>query len=238
MNSGTFTVLAKATPRSRKPLASPLVRGAAMASRILVLLLAFPVQAQSCRVLDPELQGSYAGPCVNGLAEGYGSATGTAEYQGTFKAGRKHGKGEKTWPSGDRYEGEFFEDYRHGAGVYGFGRGPWQGERYEGAFAYDRRHGFGVYLWRTGDRYAGPWENDVATGPPTPMMQARAKFEAEALAAVAKVGTRVCRERRIGIAGREWIGGVVRAVDGARVAVARQDGRLEWTDAFAWTPCW
>src|SRR5205807_8657360 len=61
-------------------------------------------QAQECRVLDPELQGRYAGPCVNGLAEGQGSARGAAQYEGGFKAGRKHGKGVKTWPNGDRFE--------------------------------------------------------------------------------------------------------------------------------------
>src|SRR5688500_16617172 len=60
------------------------------------------VHAQSpCRVLDPELQGSYRGPCVNGLAEGEGAASGAAEYRGSFRGGRKHGHGVKTWPNGD-----------------------------------------------------------------------------------------------------------------------------------------
>jgi len=95
-------------------------------------------------VIDPELRGSYAGPCVNGLAEGQGVAAGTAEYRGEFKAGRKNGKGAKTWPSGDRYEGEFVEDRKEGVGAYTWGRGPWQGERYEGSFLNDRRQGFGV----------------------------------------------------------------------------------------------
>src|SRR6266446_3745071 len=110
-----------------------------------VFLLVGSVQAQDCRVLDPELQASYAGPCVSGLAEGYGSAAGIAQYQGEFKAGRKHGQGVKTWPNGDRYEGEFVEDRKEGTGTYAFGRGPWLGERYEGRFLDDRRHGLGVY---------------------------------------------------------------------------------------------
>src|SRR5207249_8842289 len=46
------------------------------------LLLSSLAQAQGCGVIDPELRGSYAGPCVNGLAEGRGSAVGTAEYRG------------------------------------------------------------------------------------------------------------------------------------------------------------
>ena len=51
------------------------------------VLLALPALAQECRVLDPELQGSYTGPCVNGLAEGRGAASGLATYEGEFRAG-------------------------------------------------------------------------------------------------------------------------------------------------------
>jgi hypothetical protein len=210
------------------------------------------VQGQECRVLDPELRGSYAGPCVNGLAEGEGSAVGTAEYQGEFKAGCKHGKGAKTWPNGDRYEGEFVEDRKEGVGAYTWGRGPWQGERYEGSFVNDRRHGFGVYRYATGDVYTGPWERDLATGPPTPMMQARAKFEQEARAAVAKEGQKVCREMPVGIALRDWVRGVVVAVAPDKVAVRIDDpgkhahvlanvetrqGDVVWDAPQAWTPC-
>src|SRR5690606_15751370 len=82
--------------------------------------------AQSCRVLDPELQEVYAGPCVNGLAEGFGHASGIAEYSGEFKAGMKHGRGTKRWKNGDRYEGTFVEDRKEGTGTYVWGRGPWE----------------------------------------------------------------------------------------------------------------
>jgi hypothetical protein len=212
-------------------------------------------QAQSCRVLDPELQASYAGPCVNGLAEGFGQAAGTAQYQGEFKAGRKHGKGVKTWPNGDRYEGGFANDMKHGTGTYAWGRGPWAGESYEGGFANDRRHGFGVYRWQTGDVYAGPWESDVATGPPTAMMQARTKFEEEAHRATAKEGARVCRELPVGIGAWDawdWVRGVVVGVSADRVGVRIDEpgrlphviagvearkGEVLWDAAPNWTPC-
>ena len=220
---------------------------------IFVLLL-FPLvsEARTCRVLDPELQRTYAGPCVGGLAEGEGFAAGTAEYRGGFRAGRKHGKGVKRWPSGDRYEGEFAGDARHGTGVYVWGRGPWAGERYEGGYANDRRHGFGTYRWQTGDVYAGPWQNDVATGPPTPMMQARAKFEEEARRAVAKEGTRVCREMPVGIGHWDWVTGTVVALSGNLVAIRIDDpgkqphaiagaevrkGDVVWDPPLFWTPC-
>jgi hypothetical protein len=187
-------------------------------------------------VLDPELQEFYAGPCINGLAEGHGIARGSAQYEGDFKAGRKHGKGVKTWANGDRYEGEFADDRREGDGTYTWGRGPWQGERYEGGFAADRRNGFGEYRYSSGDVYRGEWKDDAAIGPPTEMMRARAKFEEEALAAVGKRGTKVCREIAVGIGGRDWERGVVEEVKGNQVAV-RVGGELRWDRASAWLPC-
>ena len=204
-------------------------------------------------MLDPELQASYAGPCASGLAEGSGSAAGIAQYQGEFKAGRKHGQGVKTWPNGDRYEGEFVEDRKEGTGTYAFGRGPWLGERYEGRFLDDRRHGSGVYRWASGDVYSGPWERDIAIGAPTPMMRARIKFEEEARAAVGKEGQKVCREVPVGIALRDWVRGVVVAVAPDNVAVRIDDpgqvphilgsaearpGDVVWDSPQAWTPCW
>lgn len=219
---------------------------------LLLGLAASGALAQGCQVLDPELQGAYAGPCVNGLAEGEGHASGKAEYRGGFKAGRKHGKGVKTWPNGDRYEGEFIADAKHGTGLYVWGRGPWAGERYEGGFANDRRQGFGVYRWRTGDVYRGPWHNDLATGPPTPMMQARAKFEEEARRAVAQQGTKVCREMPVGIGAWEWVQGTVAALAEGKVGIRIDEpgkhrhviagaevnrGEIVWDEPTGWTPC-
>ena len=209
------------------------------------------IYGQSCRVLDPQLQLSYAGPCVNDLAEGAGQATGIAEYRGEFRAGRKHGKGVKTWANGDRYEGEFFEDRIEGFGVYVFGRGPWAGERYEGDYLADRRHGYGVYHWASGDVYSGPWREDLPTGYYTPMMAAQAKFRDEARAAVAKQGQKVCRELPVGIAGRDWVRGVVVAVQDDKVAVRIDElgsqsnalaafvkpGEAVWDVPQNWTPC-
>ena len=208
---------------------------------------------QECRVLDPELHGRYAGNCVNGLAEGAGVASGIARYEGEFRAGRKHGKGVKTWPNGDRYEGTFVEDRKEGTGTYVWGRGPWAGERYEGAYLNDRRQGFGVYRWPSGDVYAGPWEEDRLAGPPTAMMAARAKFEAEARAAVAKEGQKVCREMPIGIGDRDWVRGVVVATNAEQVAVRIDEpgrhphviadvevrkGEALWDAPVNWTPCY
>ena len=218
----------------------------------LFLLLAFPVYAQECRVLDPELQSSYRGPCVNGLAQGAGSARGLAGYEGEFRAGRKHGQGVKTWANGDRYEGAFVEDRKEGRGKYTWGRGPWAGESYEGDYLDDRRHGEGVYRWPTGDVYRGPWQRDAIAGYATPMMLAQRKHAQEAALAVAREGVKVCREMAIGIALAEWIRGTVVGVSGEQVGVRvdepgtnrhviagveLQKDDIVWDAPIAWTPC-
>jgi hypothetical protein len=213
---------------------------------LFLFLISLNVEAQNCRVLDPELQKSYSGPCEDGLAEGQGVATGSAEYHGGFKQGRKHGKGVKTWPNGDRYEGEFVADGKDGYGVYEWGKGPWEGERYDGSFAGDRRQGYGIYWWPSGDVYAGPWEADQPTGPGTEMMRARATWAAEARAAVAKEGQAVCREVP-GAGARDWVRGVVVGVEADHVGVRIDDpgtqaafprGEVVWDLARSWTPCW
>jgi hypothetical protein len=211
-----------------------------------LLMAVSSVEAQTCRVLDPELQGTYSGGCANGLAEGDGMARGSAEYQGGFRQGMKHGKGVKTWANGDRYEGEFIDDRRNGFGVYTWGRGPWQGERYEGGYSNDMRHGFGTYRRPSGDVYIGAWQNDVAIGAPTGMELARKKFAEEAKAAVAKEGTRVCREMAVGIGNWEWARGVVVAVKDDEVGVRIDEpgnyghftkGQTAWDQPTAWVPC-
>ena len=192
-----------------------------------ILLLASVAHAQQCRVLDPELQEAYAGPCVNGLAQGMGYARGRAEYTGEFSAGMKHGKGVKSWPNGDRYEGEFVQDRKEGKGAYIYGRGPWSGERYDGEWKADQRQGYGVYSWPTGDVYKGLWQADRLVGPPTAMMLARARWTTEAHAALAQPGQWACREVEVGIGDRDWIRGVVVDNQPNQVAVRIEDsGRL------------
>jgi hypothetical protein len=209
-------------------------------------------QSSPCKVLDPELESAYAGPCLNGLAEGEGRASGTAEYEGGFKGGRKHGHGVERWPNGDHYEGGFVEGRKEGRGTYVWGRGEWQGERYEGEYANDRRHGVGVYSWPTGDVYRGPWLEDRIAGFATPMMLAQRRFAEESMKAVGREGQRVCREVPRGIADSEWVRGDVVGVSGDRVAVRvtepgeqrvvagaeLQAGDVLWDAPTAWLPCY
>ena len=183
-----------------------------------------------CKVLDPELQGSYEGGCLNGYAEGHGDARGRATYTGAFVAGRKHGTGVKTWPAtGDRYEGEFSQDRKHGTGMYAWGsRSPAAGERYTGGYRADLRHGYGVYDWPNGERYAGPWDSDTPTGAPTRGMIARARVQAEHAAVVGIPGATVCRELRAGVATIETLRATVLAREGESIRVRIDDaGQIE-----------
>jgi len=205
-------------------------------------MISIPAWAQACRVLDAQLQGGYTGPCVDGLAEGKGVASGIASYKGEFKAGRKHGRGVKTWANGDRYEGEFADDNKQGQGAYSWGRGPWQGERYEGSYAADKREGVGVYRWPSGDEYKGPWKDDAYTGPPSEKMLDRALMAREA----ARLGAKVCKEFEIGGGQRDWVRGVVEARQEQFVGVRVEDpggfkqahvGDHRWEPASTWQPC-
>ena len=243
---------------SRFPIHIHMRRSATLCFTLVMLLgpavVSGQISSSGCKVFDPELQGHYSGGCAGGLADGSGEAGGIARYKGSFKAGKKHGKGVKVWPTtGDRYEGDFADDRKEGTGAYVWGpQSAWPGEKYLGSYLNDLRHGYGVYEWTTMDRYAGSWANDMATGPATHMMIARARAYAEAVAAVARPGISICREMKVGIATRERIKGTVISVEEDSVTVRIDDpgqmghvirgspvnkGTLVTDDFPNWIPC-
>ncbi len=215
--------------------------------------MAFSQAPRPCVVHDPELQGSYAGACKEGLAEGNGEATGIAHYKGAFKAGRKEGRGVKTWLTGDRYDGEFVNDRKQGAGTYTWGRSSiWAAEKYVGTYRNDRRHGWGIYEWPDGDRYVGRWNNDVIAGQPTSKMYARSRAYTELASAVALPGNKICKNMMVGIATQDWVRGTVMEVAEGKIAVRIDDpglfrhlisnlpinrGDVVWDALQFWTPC-
>ncbi|MGQ0578871.1 MAG: MORN repeat-containing protein [Betaproteobacteria bacterium] len=202
--------------------------------------------AETCRVVDPELQGFYEGGCRNGLAQGKGHARGTAEYVGGFRKGLKHGKGTKTWPSGDRYEGEFVTDHKHGKGVYVWGSGsPWAGERYVGDYLDDRRHGWGTYYWPTGDRFEGLWKEDGRYG--YTAMELRRHLADKARSEALTPGTQVCSRADSGVAFEARYVGLIETVgeNTVQVRLLRLEGATDSpaagallsVDAADWFPC-
>jgi len=208
-----------------------------------------------CVVVDAELQGSYEGSCDSAnFADGYGVAKGAAEYMGQFKAGKKHGRGIKSWPNGDRYVGEFVENNKQGNGTYTWGaQSTWAGERYSGQYYGDKRNGKGVYEWPNGDRYEGPWVADRMTGPATPMQVLQWQHQQALIRAIGKPGVKVCREMTFGIGGKERISGTVAAVNGTRLEINILSGggnipsingvnitlgAMLWDDIYQWLPCY
>ena len=207
---------------------------------LLALLLSgcsvFGDSQQSCKILDPDLaQGIYRGGCKDGWADGYGEvdvnvnekSRSISSYRGDFLAGKKHGKGIKVMPNGDRYTGEFSDDYRDGHGIYVWGgQTPWAGDRYVGQYHHDLRQGWGVYQWGSGDRYEGLWENDVRMGPS--VMELRRPQAAEAVARSIKTGAMVCAEEKWDGVNTQHIRGIVESVKEklVQVRIAEVDGRI------------
>jgi hypothetical protein len=67
------------------------------------------------------------------------------------------GKGTLTYSNGDKYEGEWLDNKRHGFGTY------WKHEagkfrvEYNGTWVGGKKQGFGVFYNAAGERYEGEW---------------------------------------------------------------------------------
>ena len=95
---------------------------------------------ENCKVLKPEIDGTYTGKCKNGLANGKGIAVGTDRYEGQFAKGLPNGYGTYTWAGGNVYTGDWINGMRHGIGKYTIKKengdsiqnGLWQQDIYSG----------------------------------------------------------------------------------------------------------
>ena len=58
------------------------------------------------------------------------------------------------------YEGQYFEDKKHGQGIF-----EWEsGNVYNGAYYDDERQGYGVMTWTDGSTYMGTWDQGIQQG--------------------------------------------------------------------------
>lgn len=87
---------------------------------VLIILLCglAPIDVENCKVLIPNLSGTYSGDCKKGLAHGNGKATGIDSYEGKFKKGLPDGKGTYTWKNGDVYTGDWLKGMQNGEGQF------------------------------------------------------------------------------------------------------------------------
>jgi hypothetical protein len=109
---------------------------------VMILLWGNFIYAQKeCKVLMPEISGTYTGKCKKGLAHGRGLAEGTDTYDGRFLKGLPDGKGKYTWADGRVYEGSWSAGIRNGQGTMIYPRaggdsivtGIWKDDEYVGS---------------------------------------------------------------------------------------------------------
>jgi hypothetical protein len=152
---------------------------------LLTFTLALPGHAapktDPCRVLTPELQGTYKGSCKNGLADGFGEATGKVTYKGNFVAGHAEGQGLVVYSNGGRYEGGFVADKKEGVGTWTSSKG----EVLRGKFKQDLLDGVGELTTATGERRFVTENSDKKMVPytaPTPVTSTETTATPEASA--------------------------------------------------------
>lgn len=214
-----------------------------------------PSQAQSiqnhCKVLDPELQLSFEGDCVNGVAFGSGIARGKdgAWYEGQFLGGAKTGNGTKRYPTGDIYTGQWKRDKRHGYGRYVFGEGaPWRGDAYEGYWQNDQRHGSGTYIfYPSGDRFKAQWKNGGTNTLGTTTLARRKQTYQAVAASLSQPGTTVCSVTTDGASPKKLAKGIVRHAIEDRLyvdvqtpsvlAASKLEHNPRWDVITEWTQC-
>lgn len=114
-------------------------------------------------------------------------ASGGGKYVGDHREGEggeeiRHGHGKFTYPSGDRYEGQWVDGKAQGHGVFvsrlSRYEGNWDADLkhgdgtetfddksvYTGQFKQGYRHGRGVLTWTDGSSYDGGWANNNMDG--------------------------------------------------------------------------
>jgi hypothetical protein len=108
--------------------------------------------------------GDYLGNARNGFGISY-NAKGE-RYEGEWLMNQRHGKGKQIYGGrvpdgfgGDLYDGDWVHDKRSGEGTYFYANG----DVYRGGWLDDEKHGEGVFFYEaTGRRYDGVWEKGVA----------------------------------------------------------------------------
>ena len=108
---------------------------------------------------------SYVGHFEHGIKGGFGKwkkdgGFNCNQYEGLFFNDMKHGEGVFTWESGNQYEGNYWMDLREG-----FGRMSWKdGSFYEGDWSKGLQHGYGRLILPDGRVKEGQFRNNKFTG--------------------------------------------------------------------------
>jgi radial spoke head protein 1 len=101
---------------------------------------------------------------VDGIREGKGKYvfSNGDKYEGDFKANRKHGVGKLTYKGKGEYYGQWENGTKHGEGTYVYTNG----DSYAGWWRFGKRHGKGTYNYSSsGMKLVGEWnEGNIIEG--------------------------------------------------------------------------
>lgn len=86
------------------------------------------------------------------------------KYIGDWRDNNKEGFGIQFYKNGDKYEGMWAFDKRHGQGTYWKNEGSKLRREYTGDWYEDKKHGRGTFFYKNGDRYDGYWVNGLPQG--------------------------------------------------------------------------
>lgn len=119
--------------------------------------------------------------CVKGNCyDGYGTYLyeSGAKYVGQFAGGKIHGEGILYFSNGNRYIGNWVNQFREGQGKMIFTNG----DVYEGTFRRSKFRGQGEMRFANGDRYVGEWQDDLQHGYGTYFYQDGDRYEGDFVA--------------------------------------------------------
>ena len=109
--------------------------------------------------------------CIGGDVSRWSRCYGTAtypsgnKYVGEYRDGKAHGQGTYTYANGDKYVGEFTDGKAHGQGTYfSLADNQRKGDKYVGELRDGKRHGQGTYTLANGDKYVGEFRDDKRHG--------------------------------------------------------------------------
>jgi hypothetical protein len=87
--------------------------------------------------------------------------TESSRYIGDWRDNCKEGFGIQFYKNGDKYEGMWAMDKKHGQGTYWRNENAKLRREYTGDWFEDKKHGRGTFFFKNSDRYDGYWVNGM-----------------------------------------------------------------------------
>ncbi|PJZ84678.1 hypothetical protein CH366_12140 [Leptospira harrisiae] len=72
----------------------------------------------------------------------------------------RNGKFQVQYENGDYFDGDFFEDVKHGSGIYKYSNG----DIFEGEYQFGYKEGKGIYRYANGDQFIGVYQKGKRNG--------------------------------------------------------------------------